>query len=173
LECKDASGRQVATVKGLPGFLRFTYEIEWEGEARQRLEQEPSVFSAFRPHELRDGERSLARFEPLASGCLSLFRSMDRVGRTAQAEVLARKRWFARVDPSWPALASGELLEGRVDYEVQVGGAPTTPLFVVQSSWFGTVHVVNRLPVQASPEEERLALMCLLLTLAHRHLRPN
>lgn len=154
------------------GFLKFPYEIEWEDETKYRLEQNRSFFAMFHPYVLADGERSLARFEPLAAGCLSVFGVSNWVGRAGGAQATVRKRWFTRVDPAWPALESGEFLEGRVDYQVNVGASPI-PLFVVRSSWLGTLHAVNRLEVRSTPEEERLALMSLLLTLAHRHLRSS
>mgnify|MGYP003674228371 FL=1 len=152
--------------------LKFPYEVEWEDGTKHRLEQDRSLLAMFHPYHLSDGERLLARFEPASAGCLNLFGITDWIGRAGESQVLVRKRWFARADPSWPALESGELLSDRVNYQVHVGASPV-PLFVVKSTWLGTLHAINRLPVTASPEEERLALLGLLLALAHRHLRSS
>jgi hypothetical protein len=171
LDLEDATGRVVASVSPVIGFLKFPFDLEWEDETVQRFEQRRSFFAIFHPYELWEGDRVHATYEQVSAGCFNLLRSWDWLARTSSgAQCLVRRRMFGSVDRNWPALESGEFLTGRVDYQVQVG-TNQAPLFTAVSGWFGVSYTIHRFAVTATPEEERLALTGLLLALAHRHLR--
>lgn len=172
LELEDATGRIVASISPVIGFLKFPFDLEWEDETQQRFEQRRSFLAVFHPYELCEDDRVLATYEQVSAGCFGFLKGWDWLARSGESQALVRRRMFGTVDPKWPALQSGEFLTGNLDYQVHLGTNPA-PLLTASSGWFGVTYTIQRFAVPATVEEERLAISGLLLALAHRHLRAS